>query len=347
MRRIFEEAELTLGWLGDDPGANKAFALIKRINEARSGSAFAALRSEPETGWTELQKMISNSWFERVWIIQEIAVSKAQILRYGNQEAEWKEFAKALWKIILFGFRSGKPNEFVESNELLSALVMEDLRSRVEDVDYLKLKDIMKLALRFKATLSVDKVYAMLGIVDERYMPLFHPRFATNDLLDDGILRPGMVWNDIIIVLKSLSAMLKAVNARSESRSQPRRGRALLSSADNGVRHFKILVRDLRKLFDEIERMRDGKPEFESESIRPDYSENTTPQLIYTHVARDHIRQVDVFSFIGLAGIGLNRNDKLTGLPSWVPDCRSSGGPHSYYGFPLNLSQGHVSVLSK
>jgi len=198
---------------------------------------------------------------------------------------------------------------------------MEDVRFCVADVDYLKLKDIMKLALIFKATLPVDMVYAMLGIVDERYTPLFHPIFATDDILDDGILRPKLVWKDVLIVLKNISDMLQAVNGTSDTKSQSRRGRSMLSSADNGVRHFSILARDMTKLLDKIKRMQDGEPEFEEEPIRPDYSENTTPQLVYTYVARDHIRQGDAFSFIGLAGVGLNRNEKLTGLPSWVPDC--------------------------
>lgn len=33
MRNIFEEAEMTLGWLGDDPGAGKASNLIKRTHK--------------------------------------------------------------------------------------------------------------------------------------------------------------------------------------------------------------------------------------------------------------------------------------------------------------------------
>lgn len=46
MRRIFEEAELTLCWLGDDAGAKKAFALVARINEIKTKSGYAPLRAE-------------------------------------------------------------------------------------------------------------------------------------------------------------------------------------------------------------------------------------------------------------------------------------------------------------
>lgn len=221
IRRIFEEAELTLCWLGDDAGAKKAFALVARINEIKTESDYAALRAEADAGWAELQKMIHNSWFERVWIIQEIAVAKAQVIRYGNEEADWKHVARALWLVMAFSFTSSEPDHLVESSELLSALVMEELRCRVEDVDYLKLSDTLKLAFRFKATLPVDKVYAILGIVDERYTPLFHPKFATDGLLDDGSLRPNMVLKDIFGVTRTIKELLQeAVNARSGQKAQ-------------------------------------------------------------------------------------------------------------------------------
>jgi hypothetical protein len=164
----------------------------------------------------------------------------------------------------------------------------------------------------------------MLGIVDERYTPLFHPKFASNDLLDGGILRLDMILKDIAVVIRTIRAMQQALD-RSESMFQSRRGRALRSSTDNGVRQLKLLFRDMGKLVDKLKQITHGDLESETEPIRPDYSENTTPQLVYTYVARDHAKQGDAFSFIGLAGIGLNRNDKLTELPSWVPDCRCLG----------------------
>jgi hypothetical protein len=332
MRRIFEEAELTLCWLGEDTGAKKAFALVARINEIKTESDYATLRSETDAGWVELHKMIHNSWFERVWTIQEVAVAKAQIIRYVNQEADWKHVARALWLLIAFSFTSSESDELVESNELLSALVMEELRCCVEDVDYLKLRDTLKLALRFKAALPVDKVYAMLGIVDERYTPLFYPKFASDGLLDDGRLRPNMVLKDIFVVVSTIKELLQeAVNARSGLRAQSRRGRTLLSLANGGVRSLKILLRDMKKLYNEIKYVEDGELGAERLPLRPDYSEDNTPQMVYTHVARDHIKDGEVLYFIGLAGIGLGRERNLSALPSWVPDCRCLARSHTYY----------------
>lgn len=67
MRNIFEEAEMVLGWLGENPDEQKAFALIHRINDMTADSAYLDLRSEPDAGWTELQGLMASEWFERVW----------------------------------------------------------------------------------------------------------------------------------------------------------------------------------------------------------------------------------------------------------------------------------------
>jgi len=84
MRNIYEEADMTLGWLGDDPGAKKAISLIKQIIEITLVDALSSLCSKPDSDWTEFEKFMSNEWFERVWNVQKIAAARTQILRYGD-----------------------------------------------------------------------------------------------------------------------------------------------------------------------------------------------------------------------------------------------------------------------
>jgi Heterokaryon incompatibility protein (HET) len=315
MRNIFEEASSTIGWLGDDPGAKKAFDLVERINSAPNIAAFTRLRQEQDAGWAELQKLVSNSWFERVWIIQEIAVAKNPLIRYGDQEIEWKTLVTALFVIIALGFTSGKADNFFESRQLLNALVMENIRLLVEDVDHLRLKDALKLGLRFEATLPVDKVYAFLGIVEERNSSLFYPKFSRTDSFSAGTSRKAGLWKDLLNTIDACCDFLGTI----EGSSNTRRGRLMLSS-DKRLRHAVGLNRDLKKIMEKLKRIQQGKPDFEYEPIHPDYSEKKTPELVYTFVARDLIRQGDVFSVIRHAGIKLARNEMLKSLPSWVPD---------------------------
>ena len=319
VRNIFEEAEMALGWLGDDPGAKKAFSFIKRVNETRSPNSFSTFCSEPDSGWSEFEKLMSNEWFERVWIIQEVAVAKASVLRYGDQEMDWSDFTQALARVILFGFQmESHLHTLLDRREILSVLIMEEIRSHIANVDLVKLKDILKLALRFKATLPIDKVYALLGLNDERHTPLFHPKFGASDGIGNNkVFDSRMLWKDVLVTLELLNSILGTAGGRSNSR----RGRAILSAGTvSAVRYTKLLTRDLHTLHKKIKRMQDGTPDFEEDSIQPDYSEKTTAQLVYTYVVRDLVKQNDGLSFIRHAGIGHSRNPALTGLPSWVPD---------------------------
>jgi hypothetical protein len=102
MRRIFEEAFFTLGWLGDDAGAKGAIRLIQKISTWNplqdaplDASSYISSRQDLDD-WAELRKIISNPWFERVWIVQEIAVATHPLLRYGSEEIPWKTFTHAI-----------------------------------------------------------------------------------------------------------------------------------------------------------------------------------------------------------------------------------------------------------
>ncbi|KAK5996331.1 Heterokaryon incompatibility protein 6 [Cladobotryum mycophilum] len=243
MRRIYEEALFTIGWLGEDPDAEKAFRLVERVITTRTTSAFTELWNEEDAGWDELKQLLSNDWFERVWIIQEVAVAKKSFLRYGSQEIEWGDFAKALSIIMALGTQAGQIENFGDSRGALNTVIMENIRLQVDDVDYLKLKDMLKLGLNFKATLLVDKVYALLGVIEERRTPLFHPRFSTNESFSEVISR-RRVWGDFSNTLRAINDLLSTANGGHKTRT----GRWMLRSTDRGVRHFAALTRDLQKV---------------------------------------------------------------------------------------------------
>lgn len=68
----------------------------------------------------------------------------------------------------MVAFAFGEFNPFWDNGGLENDLVMENLRRCCKTNDRLSLKDTLKLCLRFKSTLPVDKIYAVLGIVAER-----------------------------------------------------------------------------------------------------------------------------------------------------------------------------------
>ncbi|CZR66338.1 uncharacterized protein PAC_16239 [Phialocephala subalpina] len=101
----------------------------------------------------ELEALVLNPWFKRAWIIQEVAVSLNLILRHGDDEVAWEPGA-------------------------LNILLLDNIRRQVREGDPLKLKNLMSLGLRFKATLPGDKVYALIGIAKEKHSSFLRPNLS-------------------------------------------------------------------------------------------------------------------------------------------------------------------------
>ena len=318
MQSIFKEAEMTLGWLGIDSGAKKAFGFIKRINETTSAASLCDLCLCLESDWIEFKKLVAKEWFERIWIIQEIAVAKAAVLRYGDQEVEWNVFIDALIRVISFGSQMENDLNTLDQQRILNALIIEEVKFHIANTNLVKLKDALKLVFKFKATLPIDKVYALLGLIDERHTPLFHASFGASDGIGGNkLFDVRTLWKDGARIIEQITNILGTASGTLNSRE----GRAVLSSGtENALRYTVHLSRDLGKLTKKIEQIQKGIPDFEQDLIQPDYSGKITAQRVYSYVARDLIRQGDTLSFIRYAGVGLPRNSELTDLPSWVPD---------------------------
>ena len=195
---------------------------------------------------------------------------------------------------------------------------MEEVRSHIANVDLIKSKDMLKLTLGFKATLPIDKVYALLGLVDEHYTPLFHPRFGVSDLNEvNRVIDPRTGFKDACDTLALIGELLETAKGRSNSR----RARAILASGPmTAAQYTLLLTRDLEKIVKNLVQVQDGLTELEEERMQPDYSEKSTAHLVYTHVARDLVKQGDTLSFIRHAGIAYPRHEELVDLLSWVPD---------------------------
>ncbi len=67
-------------WVPGDSNSNVAAAGLKRIND-----------SNPK--WRALGSMLDNEYWSRVWIVQEIVVSRQVDILYGGPWFDWNLFA--------------------------------------------------------------------------------------------------------------------------------------------------------------------------------------------------------------------------------------------------------------
>jgi hypothetical protein len=194
---------------------------------------------------------------------------------------------------------------------LENALVTENLRLCCKNGDYLSLKDALKLGLRFKASLPIDKVYALIGIIAERDTPPVHPTFSTSEAPKPTNESTRIVYSfkEALNLVDNMGQLLGTVMESKNTRI----GHKMTSSPDLAIRNLVRIQKALVKTIDSLDHAGGGASELDSKPIRPDYSEITVTS-VYIYVARDLVRQGDNFSFLYRAGIGLSR--KLKGLPS-------------------------------
>ncbi|KAK4216804.1 heterokaryon incompatibility protein-domain-containing protein [Rhypophila decipiens] len=123
------------------------------------------LATAPEKDWLALQTLLTNPYFTRIWIIQEVVAARQINLNYGGQIIPWQLFARAMAILSCQGFAARlsmyfRHNNFkslkpIELPGIFNGLVLENLRH---------LEDTLKLCGRFEASREVDRVFALLGV---------------------------------------------------------------------------------------------------------------------------------------------------------------------------------------
>jgi hypothetical protein len=328
MRRIFEEANSTIAWIGDvDPiEAKRVISLLRKVDSweqiLKELDCIKEGFSDDELNqWNALWKMMASSWFERSWIVQEIAVATRPVLRYGGEEIPWEDFAQSITIITLSGFRHlyyltyehDQPPQLEPGSGFENAIIMENLRLACKKEDYLALKDMLKVGLMFKATDSIDKVYALLGIIAER--GAIHPDHSRSGAKKTEGEAMHEVMRDVITLLEEPNELMTFVSG--QNLQTTRRGRNLLRTNSIAMKSTLRFVNDVKRLVEKLGP--DGK-DGGWMNIVPDYTGGNTAEGAFTMVAQDLVKKKDTYSFLHHAGIGRPRN--LKGLPSWVPDCK-------------------------
>ncbi|KAG9188804.1 hypothetical protein G6011_07509 [Alternaria panax] len=160
--------------------------------------------------WKALAKLLKNPWFHRIWIVQEVGLTREINFHYGHRDLRWGTVVRVVAALARSNLRRfpevlsitelGRQKEIAAIDNVL---VMENMRDQSKRKHLL---ETLILCQRFQATESVDKVFAVLGITLASYK---------------GIL-------DVDYSISSAAAFTKIAE--------------LLISVENGSRHFRILL---------------------------------------------------------------------------------------------------------
>jgi len=192
MPKIYEGARKTVIWLGHSPSAALAVGTINRIFllnrlERFMGTKTGYEMSRPAT--EALQEILEHKWYGRVWIVQEVVRSKRSIIvRYGEESLTWEKFSWFSQAILgddswldMLSNRTGprglnlKALRNIQVIKRFSLLVSEDQPLSI----LFYLAQMFRSPTIFDATVTKDRIYALLGLSGLATSKSFIPEYKT------------------------------------------------------------------------------------------------------------------------------------------------------------------------
>lgn len=193
MRDIYAKAEKVVVWLEEPADAKWAMFLLTELR-------FLKWATQPEeiarwldmqrsvildsnlaaTKWKAFLELLNHPWFERVWVIQELASARSVDITYGGYRISWRLFLTDLTIVHrdemkdVFGLfqGSGVPGIPTPENDPLApknAVSMNEFRDLLSRGDYPPLHTVLVEFLSWKATHGVDKIFALLPLTDSAH----------------------------------------------------------------------------------------------------------------------------------------------------------------------------------
>jgi hypothetical protein len=173
MRQIYKEAKKVIVWLGPQAdNSDLAIDLFQKLSSIRQKHLDfapygiilredlpkAGLPDSFEPAWAAVNSLLGRSWFSRVWVIQEVAVSKDSSIRCGDREIAWDVMANGLFAVHeaqLMSLLGEGYNHVVR---------LQAFRERLAAGNELVLATLLVSAQNCLATDPRDKIFALLGI---------------------------------------------------------------------------------------------------------------------------------------------------------------------------------------
>ena len=182
MRHIYENARQVIVWLGEEEdGDRDALRLLhwmswyfdKQNDEMESGAESAIKR-----GWNDIKhyypeefrhltSLLRREWFNRTWVVQEVASPQNAILKCGYQSLDWEVVADVFMKLrdTSLTVDHMEDSEFRHVQENIVA--METARRSVNGTSSLSLFELLLATCSNDCSNFRDKIFELLGLAKD------------------------------------------------------------------------------------------------------------------------------------------------------------------------------------
>ena len=185
MSRIYAGAENVCVWLGDESeDSNIAMQFISRVVNLDDFDRLI-LDDKSHAEWAAMSQLMKRDWFNRRWVVQEIALAKRATVYCGDKDVDWADFADAVSLFEAAEIENNAINKkfnnpewsthmstFLGEIKFLGATRLVDATSnlfrkgiRGEVLEHLlTLESLVSNLSAFKASRAHDVVYAVLAL---------------------------------------------------------------------------------------------------------------------------------------------------------------------------------------
>jgi hypothetical protein len=192
MQQIYARADMVKIWLGPaKEESHMGMDILKYLAHSTLQDQ-APWTSGPEEALTAgLREVLQRDWFSRMWVVQEAAVSQKAIMMCGEDKFEWTNDPVQVRKFIRrIKYAAISPQweeaglSEVNVGPLLQVLNLQMQHIERQQKQNLTLPpDILDIAFELrhrKASDRRDKLFAIMGLVDQENGSIFQPDYTMN-----------------------------------------------------------------------------------------------------------------------------------------------------------------------
>ena len=182
MVRIYGAAQRTIVWLGHEAGDSDLALdfmrfLARKFNHFKPDLKQTSLlrrylRDKMHLkSWTALGRLLKRTWWTRMWIVQEMVVSRNIDVICGDSLISWLEIANSM-SFIVYSYDSitsmfDSNNIILDFTPLRNVSCIKELRKRLRSGSSLVLEVCLSLADGYVASDDRDYIYAILALASD------------------------------------------------------------------------------------------------------------------------------------------------------------------------------------
>lgn len=169
MKHIFTQAKKVCVWLGEEDGNERMYKLFEYANRIRDGSRNQTSLNRiltPRQLQIAVQRLLERRWFQRVWVIPEVALARDTFVLCGRSRISWDNLVKLIREI-----RTSDDAVFDKQEDLLGnprqriAIITQMTASQRDRRFHTDITQLLIVAKSSRAITDVrDMVYAFYGL---------------------------------------------------------------------------------------------------------------------------------------------------------------------------------------